>query len=54
MIVLPPPVTDIPYDREGSKCQVEDAGIHAFGRFFTQLLGGFGANGTLSGNPLAE
>jgi hypothetical protein len=49
-VVLIPAIADISHDEEGTKREVNDAGIEAFGRLFAQLLGRFGANGTLSGN----
>jgi hypothetical protein len=49
-IVLIPAIPDIPHNEEGTKREVNDTGIEAFGRFFAQLLGRFSANRTLSGN----
>lgn len=46
-ITLPPAVTDIPHNSKRCKSKVEDAGVHPFGWFFSQLLGGLGANGAL-------
>jgi hypothetical protein len=49
-VVLVPAITDIPHNEEGTKREVNNAGIEAFGGLIAQLLGGFSTNGTLSGN----
>jgi hypothetical protein len=50
-IVLIPAVPDISHNQEWAEGQVNDAGIKAFGGLFTQLLGRFGADGTLRRQP---
>lgn len=48
-MILPPPVGNKTNNSKWSKSEVENSGIQALGRFFTQLLGGFSTNGTLGG-----
>jgi hypothetical protein len=50
-VVLIPAISDISDNKEGTKREIDDAGIEAFCRLFAQLLGGFGANRTLGGKP---
>lgn len=47
LIILPPAVADVTDNSKGSKSEVQNTGVHAFGGLLTQLLGGFGANGAL-------
>jgi hypothetical protein len=47
LILTPPAVTDIAYNSERGESKVKDPGVHAPGGFFTELLSGFGTNGTL-------
>lgn len=38
LIILPPAVADITNNGKRGKGEIEDAGVHAFGRFFSELL----------------
>jgi hypothetical protein len=54
VIILPPPVTDITHDSEGRESEIENPCVHAFGGFFTQLLGCFRTNRTLCGHLITK
>ena len=48
LIILPPAVTDIPYYSKRGKSEIKNTGVHSLGRFFPELLGSLGTDGTLS------
>lgn len=47
LFISPPSKADKTDDHEGGKHEVEDPGIEPAGRFFTHLLGCFGAHSAL-------
>lgn len=53
-IILPPAIADKTDDDKGGKSEVKNTGIHAFGWLFSQLLGRFCADRTLSLRTVAE
>ena len=51
VVMLVPAVAHVANNEEREKREIENAGIHTLGRLFAHLLGVFGANRTLCGNP---
>lgn len=53
-LAIVPAVTDITDQRHGESSEINDGAIQGFGGLFTQLLGGFGADGTLRTEVLTD